>query len=161
MSQNDPRVWEEKYNALQKQFDEFQVQSEEFEQELEQDKLLVEKELEQKEREYEKVLKDKNRLDDQLHRERETHNSSSNDINKYLNQIKLLKAKNIKSNREIQKLETSNDNYENKIRILTQDLENSNNKLEEHMEENIYVNWIFYYNHCIFGLQKLSKWLFS
>ena len=48
----------------------------------------VEKELEQKEREYEKVLKDKNRLDDQLHRERETHNSSSNDINKYLNQIK-------------------------------------------------------------------------
>ena len=42
MSQHDPHVWEEKYNALQKQFDEFQVQSEEFEQELEQDKLLVE-----------------------------------------------------------------------------------------------------------------------
>ena len=138
-SQPTPGDWEAKYNALQKQFDEFQVQSEEFEQELEQDKLIIEKELEQKEREYEKVLKERNRLDDQLHRERETHSNSANDINKYLKEIKLLKAKNIKSSREIQQLETANDKYENEVRAMTQDLETANSKLEGQLEENIFL----------------------
>jgi chromosome segregation ATPase len=131
--------WETKYNALQKQFDEFQLQSEEFEQELEQDKLIIEKELEQKEQNFEKLMKEKNRLDDQLHREREKHSNSANDLDKYLKEIKLLKEKDIKHNRRIQELETANDNYENKLRIVTQDLDDSNRKLEEHMEENIFL----------------------
>ena len=132
--------WEEKYNALQKQFDEFQEQSEEFEQELEQDKKLLEIEMEQKEQAYDKLLKEKNRIDDQLHRERETHSNSTSDISKYLDEIKTLKANNLKYKDSIQKARNQQRQLRKKfVRALTEDLANANSKLEECIEENIFL----------------------